>query len=85
MRAAHPDMTSQLAIPARVRATEALHSALASQKKAGTTITAAHWECGTVRSDTGGFRLEKGNGIAGFATAAGCHCKAVKAGAKLLA
>jgi IS605 OrfB family transposase len=69
-RVAHPDMPSQLVISARMKATEALRSAFALQKKKRR-VSAPHWRRGMVRYDARSFRVEKGNGVVGLATVSG--------------
>jgi putative transposase len=69
MRKAHPDLPSQLVISARMKATEALRSAFALQRK-GKKVSAPHWERGMVRYDAPSFRVEK-EGIVGLSTTAG--------------
>jgi IS605 OrfB family transposase len=70
LREAHPELPSQLVISARMKATEALKSAFALQKK-GKKVSAPHWERGMVRYDARSFRVEKNVGLVGLSTAAG--------------
>jgi putative transposase len=70
LRKAHPDLPSQLVISSRMKATEALRSAFALQKK-GKKVSAPHWQRGKVRYDARSFRFEKERGVVGLTTAAG--------------
>jgi IS605 OrfB family transposase len=70
LRAAHPDLPSQLVVSARMKATEALKAALALAKK-GKRASAPRTERGTVRYDQRSYRMEPGKGIVGLATTAG--------------
>ena len=70
LRKAHPDLPSQLVISSRMKATEALRSAFALQKK-GKKVSAPHWQRGMVRYDARSFRFEKERGVVGLATVAG--------------
>jgi putative transposase len=58
LRKAHPDLPSQLVISSRMKATEALRSAFALQKK-GKKVSAPHWQRGMVHYDARSFRFEK--------------------------
>jgi hypothetical protein len=51
-----------------MKATEALRSAFALQKK-GKKVSAPHWQRGMVRYDARSFRFEKERGVVGLATA----------------
>jgi putative transposase len=70
LRKAHPNLPSQLVISARMKATEAIKSAFASQKK-DKKVSAPHWERGMVRYDARSFRIERDRGVVGLATVAG--------------
>jgi putative transposase len=70
LRKAHPDLPSQLVISARMKATEALKSAFALQKKKKK-VSAPHWDRGIVRYDARSFRVELGAGLVGLSTVAG--------------
>jgi putative transposase len=70
LRKAHPELPSQLVISARMKATEALRSTFALQKK-GKKVSAPHWDRGMVRYDVRSFRVEKDKAIVGLSTTAG--------------
>jgi putative transposase len=70
LRKAHPNLPSQLVVSARMKATEALKSAFALQKK-GKKVSAPHWERGTARYDARSFRVEREKGVVGLSTVAG--------------
>ena len=70
LRKAYPELPSQLVISARMKATEALRSAFALQKR-GKNVSGPHGERGMARYDARSFRVEMDKGIVGLATVAG--------------
>jgi transposase len=61
LRKAHPDLPSQLVISSRMKATQALRSAFALQKK-GKKVSAPQWQRGVVRYDARAFASKKSGG-----------------------
>jgi putative transposase len=70
LRAEHPTMPSQLVISARMKATEAVRSAIVLEK-AGRKVSAPKTERGSVRYDARTYRMEPENSIVGLSTVAG--------------
>jgi putative transposase len=68
LRAAHPTLPSQLVISARTKATEALRSAIALEKK-GETVSVPTARNSTIRYDARSYRMEVA--VVGLSTVAG--------------
>jgi putative transposase len=70
LRAEHPTLPSQLVISARMKATEAIKSAIVLEKT-GRKVSAPKTDRGSVRYDARTYRMEPENGIVGLSTVAG--------------
>jgi len=70
LRERFPNLPAQLVIAARVRATEALKSALA-RKKRGRRASCPRTALGSIRYDARTYALKPGQGIVGLSTVAG--------------
>ena len=70
LREKFPNLPAQLVIAARVRATEALKSAFARQKK-GEAVSCPHTDRGAIRYDARTYRLKPGQKEVGLSTVAG--------------